>query len=198
MRTVVSAVIISMCLRAIPAQAADLFAMSFEDFRKVFDQRIRDDTTDKSEASFNTTKQCTKKGTTNTCTFNDRGFQSTVDGFKKLDLMNGKFSLKLTLTVETTNGKVSRIRLNGDRRDPVNLLQYTGTVTNVMQLFEPSIVDGDGKSIALVKQLGIMRGDADQSINEPVVEIKPYAVIRCVNANSNITFGIACEWLPRS
>ena len=198
MRLFVAALVVTATLYAGPAQAADLFAMSFEDFRKAFDKRIREDTLDKAEVNFSTTKQCTKKGTTSTCTFNDKGFQSTVASFKKMDLVSGKFTLKLTLTAETKDGKVSHIRLIGSRGDPVNIFQYVSTVMNIMQLFEPGIVDGEGKSLALVKQLGIMRGDADPSINEPVVNIEPYAVVECLNVHSNITSGVACNWTPRS
>ena len=100
-RALAAVVAITASLHGAPARAADLFAMSFEDFRKAFDQRIREDTIDKSEANFSTTKQCTKKGTTYDCTFNDKGFQSTVTGFKKLDFMSGRFTLKLALTVQT-------------------------------------------------------------------------------------------------
>ena len=177
---------------------AETFDWTFDQFRKALDQRIRDDITDKSEANFSRTKDCKKTGNVYTCSFNDKGFQITVAGFKKLDLMSGRFTLKLTLTVETTEGKVSKIRLNGDRNDPVNLLQYVGTVTNVMQLFEPKIVEGEGKSLALAKDLGVMRGDADPSIGSPVDIIKPYAAIRCLNVPTRITSGVACEWVPRS
>ena len=181
-----------------PAHAADLFSMSFEEFRATLDHQIRDDTPDKSEANFSTTKQCKKAGNTYTCSFNDKGFQSTVANFKRMDLMNGRFALKMSLTVETLNGKVSKIRLNGDRDDPVNLLQYVGTVTNIMQMFDPEIVEGDGKSIALAKELGLTRGDSDPTIGEPVEVIKPYAAIRCLNVPVQLTSGVACMWMPRS
>lgn len=177
---------------------AQVFDQSFEQFRAALDRKIRDDTTDKSASDWSTTKQCRKAGNVYTCTFNDKGFQSTVAGFKKLDVMNGRFTLKMTLTVETNGGKVSRVRLNGDRGDPVNLLQFSGTATNIMQLFEPGIVDGEGKSLALVKELGLMRGDADPTTGQPVVAIKPYAAITCLVVPSNITTGQACEWVSRS
>ena len=156
---------------------AQVFDQSFQQFRAALDHKIRDDTTDKSASDWSTTRQCRKAGNVYTCTFNDKGFQSTVAGFKKLDIMNGRFTLKMTLTVQTEGGKVSKVRLNGNRSDPANLLQFSGTATNIMQLFEPGIVDGDGKSMALVRELGLMHGDADPTTGQPVVVIKPYAAI---------------------
>lgn len=177
---------------------AQVFDQSFEQFRAALDRKIRDDTTDKSASDWSTTKQCRKAGNVYTCSFNDKGFQSSLAEFKKLNLMNGKFTLKMTLTVETSGGRVSKVRLNGDRGDPVNLLQFSSTATNIMQLFEPGIVDGEGKSLALVKELGLMRGDADPTTGQPVVVIKPYAAIACLMVPSTIATGQACEWVPRS
>lgn len=177
---------------------AQVFDQSFEQFRAALDRRIRDDTLNKSQADWSTTKQCRKAGNAYTCSFNDKGFQGTVAEFKKLDVMNGRFTLRMTLTVETAGGKVSKVWLNGDRGDPVNLLQFSGTATNIMQLFEPGIVDGEGKSLALVKELGLMRGDADPTTGQPVVAIKPYAAVTCLTVPSSITTGEACEWVPRS
>ena len=177
---------------------AQVFDQSFEQFRTTLDRSIRDDTLDKSQADWSTTKQCRKARNTYTCSFNDEGFQGTIAGLKKLDVLNGRFTLKMMLTVETAGGKVSKVRLNGDRGDPVNLLQFSSTAANIMQLFEPGIVDGDGKSLALVKDLGLMRGDADPTIGQPIVTIKPYAAITCLAVLSSITTGQACEWVPRS
>ena len=177
---------------------AQTFDWTFDQFRKLLDQRIRNDTTDKSESDFSTTRTCTKIAAIYTCSFNDKGFQSTVAGFKKLDIMNGRFSLKLKLTVETIAGRVSKIRLNGDRGDPVNLLQFSGTIINVMQLFEPAIVDGEGKSLALITELGLMRGDTDITSIEPINVIKPYALVRCVVVPTSLTSRQACDWVPCS
>ena len=177
---------------------AQVFDLTFDQFRKAFDQKIRDDTLDKTQADWSTTKMCKKVSAIYTCAFSDKGFQSTVTEFKRLDVMNGKFNLKLTLTVETVNGRVSRVRLNGDRSDPVNLLQFASTVANVMQMFEPDIVEGEGKHLALAKELGLMRGDADPTVGQPKVLIKPYAAVKCLVAPSAISVGEACEWVPRS
>lgn len=177
---------------------AQVFDQSFEQFRAALDRKIRDDTTDKSASDWNTTKQCRKAGNVYTCSFNDKGFQSSIAEFKKLNLMNGRFTLKMTLTVETNGGKVSRVRLNGDRGDPVNLSQFSGAATNIMQLFEPGIVDEDAKLLALDRELGLMRGDADPTTGQPMVVIKPYAAITCLMVPSSITTGQACEWAPRS
>jgi hypothetical protein len=52
-------------------------------------------------------------------------------------------------------GKVSRIVLSGDRGDPVNLLQFVGTVENVMQTFDPSVGKAEGESLKIAEKLGL-------------------------------------------
>jgi len=90
------------------------------------------------------------------------------------------------------------IRLNGDRADPVNSLQFISTVIELTQIFEPSIVDTDGKMKQFTSDLGLMRGGNTASIGEPAVVIKPYAALKCLIAPSDISTGEACEWVPRS
>ena len=177
--------------------SAQVFEMTFEQFHTALDKRIQEDTTDKISKNLNTIKQCKKAGNTYVCTFNDRGFQSSVARFKKLDLMNGRFTLILKLTVKTENGKISNILLNGDRGDLVNLMQFVSTVTNIMQLFDPHIVDADGSMLALAKEMGIARGDSASNIGQAVVTIKPYAAVKCLTTMSSITTAQACEWVPR-
>lgn len=189
---------LTMLTAALGHANAQTFDFNVDKFRSALDQSIRADTTDKSQADWSTIKKCTKKGDTYICSFNDKGFQSSVAEFKKLDLANGQFNQKLTLTIDTIGGKVSRILLNGDRGDPVNILQFAGTTMNVMQVFEPNILEGEGKHLALAKELGIMRGDSAADIGEPVDIIKPYAAIRCVSVPSSITTAEACQWVPRS
>ena len=69
---------------------------------------------------------------------------------------------------------------------------------NVMQTFDPHITDAEGSSLALAKEMGIMRGDSASDIGEPTVTIKPYAAVKCLVVPSSITTGEACEWVPRS
>ena len=187
-------VLIGMCGMA----HADPFELTFDQFRKALDQRIQDDTTDKSGGSLSTTKECEKSGNVYNCIFNDKGFQKSVAAFKKIDMINGAFTLKMLLSVEITDGKVSQIRLGGVKDDPANLFQYTATVTNVMQLFDPKIVDGEGNSLALMNELGIMRGDGDPTTGSPLDVIKPYAGIRCLNVRTKIASTAVCQWRPRS
>lgn len=177
---------------------AETFDFTFEQFRAALDQKIRDDIADKSRPDFSTTRTCKKIKTTYTCTFNDAGFQSAVAILKKLDLMNGRFTLRLGLTVETEGGRVSAIKLIGSRADPVNLLQWNGTVLNVVQTFDPKATEREGSSLALSNELGLMRGDAAPNIGEPVVTIKPYALIRCLSVPSEVTMGVGCIFEPRS
>ena len=177
---------------------AQVFDMSFDQFRATLDQRITVDTLDQSTPGLSTIKQCAGKSDVYTCTFNDRGFQRSVVELKKLGVVSGRITLRLTLTVDTARGTVTRIRLSGDRGDPANLFQFVGTSMNVMQTFEPHIVDGDGTTLALAKELGIMRGDDAAGISSPVVTSRPYATIRCSAAPSSITTAETCEWVLKS
>ena len=186
------------CARGAQAQ---VFDQSFEQFRKAFDAKIQADTLDKAQANWNTTRTCRQARNIQTCTFNDRGFQESVLGFKRLDMVNGRFTLNLALAVEVQGGKVAKVTLVGDRGDPMNMLQFIGTATNVMQIFEPGIVAGevgDGKHSALVRELGMIRGDADPEVGRPTVTIKPYALIKCLSLPSKVSMAVACEWSPRS
>lgn len=79
-------------ISAIGPVRAQVFDMKFEQFRKALDKRITDDTNDKSGAAVSTIRQCKKVADTYTCSFNDKGFQTTVANLKKLDLLNGRFS----------------------------------------------------------------------------------------------------------
>ena len=198
MKRLVSAACFYTFLVSVGQAQAQIFDMTFDQFRKAFDQRIREDTINKSKPDISTTKQCKKASNVYICTFNDNGFQNTIASFKKMDILSGRFVLKLMLKVETTRDKISRVLLIGDRGDPVNLLEFSSAATNIMQLFEPGIVDGEGKSSALVKELGLMRGDDDDTTGKPAVVIKPYAAIKCLVVPSAITTSEACEWVPRS
>lgn len=184
--------------RAEPARPSLPFDMNFEQFRQALDAKIRQDTSDKTKPDWSTVNRCSKKADIYTCTFHDAGFQSSVAEFKKMDLLNGRFSLQLKLVVKIERGSVSKVQLTGNRADPLNLMQFIGTTMNIMQLFEPNIVEGEGKTSALANQLGLIRGDAAPSIGEPVTVIKPYAAITCIAAPSSLTTGVGCEWVPRS
>ncbi len=180
------------------AAAALTFPMTFDAFRKTLDGKIRDDTIDKSRPDFSTTNVCRNANEHYTCDFHDAGFQSTVTNFKKLDLINGRFTLKLKLDVETVGGKVSLIILSGDRGDPVNLLQFVGTVENVMQTFDSTVGQQSGEEKKIVDELGLMRGDNADDIGKPRTAIKRYAEIDCLYQNSKLTTHVECRFVPRS
>jgi hypothetical protein len=177
---------------------APTFDMNFDAFRKALDDKIRDDTLDKSRPDFSTTKVCGKEADRYTCNFHDTGFQSTIGNFKKLDLLNGQFTLKLRLTVDTAGGKVSRITLYGDRADPANILQFVGTVENIMQTFDPKAGEEEGQTKKIADDLGLMRGDSADDIGKPRTVIEPYAEIDCLSQNSHVSTQVECRFLPRS
>jgi hypothetical protein len=176
----------------------ETFSMTFDEFRKALDGKIRVDTLDKSRPDFSTTNNCQRIKESYTCDFHDAGFQSTVTNFKKMDILNGRFALKLKLGINTADGKLSRITLSGDRGDPVNLLQFVGTVENIMQTFDPKAGQEEGESKKIADELGFMRGDSADDIGTPRTAIKPYAEIRCLTQRSSITTHVECRFVPRS
>ncbi len=196
-RVVMAAILASVAAGATQAQPA-AFDITFDAFRKALDNKIREDTTDKSRPDFSTTSVCRKAQDSYICDFHDAGFQSTVANFKKLDVLNGRFVLKLELDVDTVGGKVSRITLSGDRGDPVNLLQFIGTVENIMQTFDPEVGQGEGESTKIVDELGLMRGDDADDIGERRTAIEPYAVIDCLSRDSHVSTRLQCQFVPRS
>jgi len=153
---------------------------------------------DKKHADASTTRECRKADTTYSCGFNDAGFQSSISEFKKLNLMNGKFYLKLGLAVDTVDGKVSRITLSGDRGNFANLLQFVSTVDNIAETFDVKV---DQESSDLKKfndDLGLMRGDDAADIGERSLVIKPYAAISCLYEDSHVSTRVECQFEPRS
>jgi hypothetical protein len=199
MRGVVANAVMGLLVLSTAARSeTPTFSFTPDEFHKALDSRIREDTTDKTRPDWSTVKACRKTGSNYVCTFNDAGFQSMVAEFKKMDLANGRFNLKLRLTMETANGKVSRIILEGDRGDPMNLMQWAGTVVNAMQTFDPDTGKGDGQMLAISKELGLMRGDVADDIGEPTTTIKPYAVIGCLSAPSQVSTRVTCQFIPRS
>jgi hypothetical protein len=194
---VIAAILASMVTGATQAQTA-AFNITFDAFRKALDDRIREDTTDKRRPDFSTTNVCRKAHDSYTCNFHDAGFQSTVANFKKLDVLNGRFVLKLELVVDTVGGKVSRITLSGDRGDPVNLFQFIGTVENIMQTFDPEVGQREGESTKIVEELGLMRGNDADDIGEPRTAIESYAEIDCLSLDSHVNTRLQCQFVPRS
>jgi hypothetical protein len=180
------------------AAHAQTFDMTFDAFRKALDAKIREDTTDKSHPDASTVRGCQKVQESYSCTFNDTGFRSSINHFKKLNLMNGSFTFTLRLEVETVGGNVSKIILAGDRGDPANLMQFIATVVNTMQVWDPTAGKGKGAMKAITDELGLLRGDGAQDIGKVRTDIKPYAQIDCLSQNSDVTTLVACRFSPRS
>lgn len=194
----------AVCLAALAAPLnarARTFDFSFDQFRAALDGKIREAMTDEAQADASTTRSCKKVKDAYVCTFNDVGFRAMVAGFERLDVVNGRFEQKLHLRAETQGGKVGAIQVIGSRADPVNLLQFIGAVLNVVQVLDPTAAKptpGDGATLALVKELGLTRGDGAEDVGGPVTTIKPYALIRCLTMSSRVTPGVGCVFQPRS
>ena len=177
---------------------APTFAVTFDAFREALNDKIRKDTLDKGNPDFSTTNICRKAKDSYTCNFHDAGFQDAVANFKKLDVMSGHFTLKIRLDADTVAGKVSVITLSGDRRDHVNLMQFIGTVVNVLQTFDPKVVQRDQELKTVIDELGLMRGNSADDIGKPRSTIEPFAAIECLYQDSNITTHVECRFVPRS
>ena len=193
--------ILALALVALVSQTgrvdAQAFSMTPEEFRNIFDNRARENTLNKNDQESNTIRACRQTDNRQVCTFNDKGFQNSIQAFKKLNVLNSRFTQKLSLTLEIANGKVSKVFLEGDRGDPLNLIRFVGAVINIMQVLEPDVADSDGKSLALATELGLMRGDNDPSIGSPAIMLKPYAAVGCLSLPSKIATAEFCQWEPR-
>lgn len=116
---------------------------------------------------------------------------------KKLDLVNGHFTLRLKLEIDTNDGKVARVTLIGDRGDPVNLFQFIGTVGDMIHAFNPNAQDKDA-DVKLLSNLGLMRGDDADDIGHVRTPIQPYAEIDCLYQPSGVSTETRCTFIPRS
>lgn len=174
------------------------FNFTVDEFRKNLNDKIQEDTPDKAHVKDSIIKSCIKKDNSYDCKFNDAGFQYSIKEFKRLDLANGHFDIKLHLKLETQAGKVSRISVIGDRGDIVNLTQWAGTVINVMQTFDPDAGKEQGQIHDINKNLGLVRGDSADNIGEVVTDIKPYAQINCLSVPSSVSTKVDCQFFPRS
>jgi hypothetical protein len=191
------AILASLATGAAQAQAPT-FDITFDSFRKALDSNIREDTADKSNPNLNTTNVCRKAGNSYTCNFHDAGFQSAVAKRKQLNLMNGRFLLKLNLVVDTTEGKVSRVILTGDRGDPANAVQFVGNVERIINVFDPETGQEEAELTKLDDELGLMRGDNADDIGRPRTAIQPHVEIDCLAQNSHVTTRVVCQFVPRS
>ncbi len=181
-----------------PPSSAPTFTMTFNEFRKSLDAKIREDTPDKSGTDFSTTNHCRKVVDGYICDFHDSGFQSTVVNFKKLDVMNGSYSLKLTMVVDTSGDKVTSVTLNGDKSDIVNLMQFNSIVEEIMKTFDPAEGQQAGGPLKIADELGIMRGNDAPDIGDARSLIRPYAEITCISRDSHVSTEVECQFVPRS
>jgi hypothetical protein len=142
-----------------------------------------------------TIKACKKDGADYRCTFNNAGFQKSVSAFKELNLANGHFDLNEVMFFTVERGKVSRITYGGDRSDPMNMMHTVGQIGGVIEALKPGIKEDDVQR--LIRELGLMRGDDDESIGTPKTAIEDFAAIKCNTQDSHISTLFGCTFLPR-
>lgn len=167
------------------------FPFTVMQFREKFDRAAADEKID-------TIKSITvDKTNTYLVTLNDAAFQKMVMAMKKIDAVNGPFEEKVhVLLTATSDGKVDTILIGGDRSDPMNMLLTISLVGNIIRILSPGITD-DGV-LDMVKDFGLMRGDSDPTIGEPVDIINKVAEFRCNNQPTEKSYAMGCLILPRS
>jgi hypothetical protein len=164
------------------------FNFSASDFQTRLNKALVDDHGD-------TIKECKRDGADYRCTFNDAVFQKSVSAFKELNLANGNFALKEVMFFTVEGGKVSRITIGGDRSDPINAMHTVGQIGGVIEALKPSIKEDDVQR--LIIELGLMRGDSDESIGTPKTAIEDFAAIKCNTQDSHVSTLFGCTFLPR-
>jgi hypothetical protein len=130
-------------------------------------------------------------------TLNNTKFQKGVAEMKNLDLMNGKFTLEtyILLTIEK-NKKVKSIIISGDRSDPVNLSSLIDTVGTVIKVLNPAMSQDEVTSFLV--SLGLMRGDDDPTIGEPITQLNKGGAFTCNNQLHDTSTVVGCWIVPRS
>jgi hypothetical protein len=185
---------------AAPAQTPHTFGMSFDQFRRTLDQHISADTASHLPRDAFTTKSCLRRADRYECTFNETGFQSAVNEWRKLGLIigSGRFSYRLRLSADTIGNRVNRIVVTSVRDDMINLLVgHLSTVIAAMRVFEPGAADGEGEPKRTVDRLGLMRGDANPTIGKPMSMPITGAMVTCTNWDTRITSKVECVFTPR-
>ncbi|SIT42224.1 hypothetical protein BN2475_340164 [Paraburkholderia ribeironis] len=116
---------------------------------------------------------------------------------KKLDLANGRFASKLALQLSISSaGKVSVIKVMGNRSDPVNLMRFVGAVGLINNMLNPG--QDEKTNLDFLTSLNLMRGDDDPSIGQPVASFNRGGAFACVSMPSEQSTSVGCVVAPRS
>lgn len=91
---------------------------------------------------------------------------------------------------------MTKIAVAGDRSDPVNLIRFNGAVGIVNSMLNPDL--DEKANTDFLATLGLMRGDDDPSIGQPVSSFNRGGAFQCVSMPSDQTTGVGCVVEPRS
>lgn len=175
---------------SVPVDARPTFAFSASEFRVRYDRQLAADRD-------GGIRSCEVVGNLHRCRFDEGSFRKSVDAFKTLDLANGDFVLKASVSIGTVGDRVARIVVRGDRSDPMNLFAAIGKIGSLVKTLQPGVSE-DEVALLLTGPMGLMGGDDDPAIGEERMEIRPTFVITCRQALSRISTGITCRFEPRS
>lgn len=127
----------------------------------------------------------------------DNQFQAGIAELKKMDVANGRFvfHLKIILTVNREK-KVTQIIVEGSRSDPVNMLRTVGAVGAIYELLNPGAPQKSEDEF--LAGLGLLRGDTDPTIGQPVSNFSKGGAFTCNSQSSDVSDAFGCVVVPRS
>lgn len=166
------------------------FSFTPQDFQKKFNAIVDEDGGDKIVSL--------KKGK-GSCRalLSDESFQKSVAEFKKLDLANGRFTMKTRIELKMNQeGKVTEVVMSGDRADPINLLSsFVGAVGSAIKVVDPSLSRDQVTKLAM--DLGLFRGDDDPTTGTVITQFTKGGAYACLTQQSSVSTVVLCTITPR-
>lgn len=197
MRFAAVAVLLVILCGAASAAEPD-FGMTPEEFQKALNDSILKDSSDEA-AGKASLAICRKSGQTKySCKLGDGDYKLSVGAMKHMNLINGKFTQKLKVDFDITDGKVSSVTLSGTRGDPPNLFLFLGQAIDIIQIWDRQETVKDTDFHKIVDDLGLMRGDDAEDIGKPRTVILDHVSVTCLAEPSTVTTDVVCHYEPRS
>lgn len=124
-------------------------------------------------------------------------FQRGVKMMKDMDLMNGRVTMDIRIIFALdAAGHVTIITIEGTRGDPINMMRTIGVVGAVYEILNPGWTEDTERTFLV--PLGLMRGDADPTIGQPMGNFSKGGAFTCNSQPSGKTLAFGCFIVPRS
>lgn len=188
----VSALLLTTVSSAVMAGEPDpTFNFTVPQFRTLFNEQAVKDEMDVIRAAITTPSEVEFK-------FEDSKFQRGVKLLKDMDVMNGKVTYLATMvvTVDKKSGFIKTIIVGGVRDDPINLFRTISLVGVIYEILNPSA--SEKAKTDFMAQLGLLRGDDDATIGQPMSSFSKGGAFSCNNQNSEVSPAFGCLIAPRS